>query len=412
MIKLENDRARWKDGSQFGSAYINSDDKDGAINDGRDKERNRKRLVDAERAMQARSADQSGAQTARAPSPPPTLDSHFDRRPHPPATSRGASAASWSNAPRAVPPATAPAGASSAKDGGTFMTAVDTAFMSGLTPSEREHYLAARHVDDEKVPLDKQDTRERWAVRGKTPERVMARIDDYTSVGDAKVVLGQTRINTDKHAAQAQTQVHTQRHAYAHTREFAVQPSSLPPSHFKTMTNAITRSPKPPSLSCLPPPPSFPGPDALFLSLSLSLTRSLSHAPQAIRQAEHRDADEDWKRRVVAHYSQAGLPFTPPSVKPPMQPVQEGLRASGASKRKLVMGTLRSSIDASERAPERRLLVDEVTRANKEFATTDTVTGRVSDVPPKNRALSSLLRSSRALGDDASPRTPASVSHL
>lgn len=39
MIKLESEKAKWSSGSKFGSPFITADDKDGAINDGRDKER-------------------------------------------------------------------------------------------------------------------------------------------------------------------------------------------------------------------------------------------------------------------------------------------------------------------------------------------------------------------------------------
>jgi hypothetical protein len=39
VIKLESEKAKWSNGSKFGSPFITADDKDGAINDGKDKER-------------------------------------------------------------------------------------------------------------------------------------------------------------------------------------------------------------------------------------------------------------------------------------------------------------------------------------------------------------------------------------
>ena len=38
------------------------------------------------------------------------------------------------------------------------------------------------------MALHEQDTRERWSIKGSMPERVMKRIDDYTSVGDRKAI--------------------------------------------------------------------------------------------------------------------------------------------------------------------------------------------------------------------------------
>ena len=119
--------------------------------------------MDAERAMQMqmRSAEQSGAQTARAPSP----DNSYIGQQQQPATSRGGQSEGWQQGlgegGRQRPATSAGVGGAHVGHGGgqesgaggrvgggapssTFMTAFDDDFLSGLTPRSHPKTLNAK----------------------------------------------------------------------------------------------------------------------------------------------------------------------------------------------------------------------------------------------------------------------------
>jgi len=141
---------------------------------------------------------------------------------------------------------------------------------------------ARKDTGSKKTPLHQQDTRERWRIFNGTPEHVIERMGDYTSVGDSRT----------------------------------------------------------------------------------------------LRSAQLRDAREDQKRRIEAHYSQSGLPFTAPPPFQPVDEVQEDLRMGISRGSHRLRGLVRQSAEAVQVGASRRGLAESVIRGNKEFQTTDSRSGR------------------------------------